>query len=42
MRFVAQVDSETFGLRFGDGGTGYLFRCARACATPYKFLWQGY
>jgi len=42
MHFVAQVHSETFGLSFGDGGTGYLFRCARSCATPYKFLSQGY
>ncbi|MBM7118904.1 hypothetical protein [Archangium primigenium] len=42
MRFVAQLASLPFGLAFGDGGRGYVFRCATgACGTPFRFLWQG-
>ena len=42
MRFVAQLDGDTFGLSFGDGGTGFVFECAKRCARRFKFLWQGY
>ena len=42
MRFVAQLAALPFGLAFGDNGRGYLFRCRDgACATPFRFLWQG-
>lgn len=41
MRFVAQVSAMPFGLNFGDNGRGYLFRCARDCEHPFRFLTQG-
>ena len=41
MRFVAQLGASA-GLVLGDAGRGYVFRCASgACATPFRFLWQG-
>lgn len=41
MRFVAQLSAMPYGLSFGDNGRGYLFRCARACEQPFRFLTQG-
>jgi hypothetical protein len=41
MRFVAQLAAMPFGLEFGDNGRGYLFRCARECEQPFRFLIQG-
>ncbi len=42
MTFVAQVDAQPWGLHFGDGGRGYLFRCAKGCTQPLQFLVQSY
>ncbi|MET0402705.1 MAG: hypothetical protein ABW123_09890 [Cystobacter sp.] len=42
MRFVAQLAAVPWGLNLGDDGRGYVFRCHdAACATPFRFLWQG-
>ena len=42
MRFVAQLQGDSFGLSFGDGGTGFVFECTKRCALRFKFLWTGY
>lgn len=42
MRFVAQLHGDAFELSFGDGGTGFVFECAKRCASRFKFLSQGY
>ena len=42
MKFVAQLHGDTWGLNFGDGGTGFVFRCAKDRAHPHRFLWQAY
>jgi hypothetical protein len=41
MEFIAQLDGDAWGLRFGDGGAGYVFRCVRE-AGRYAFLTQSY
>ncbi len=41
MTFLAQVDSEPFGLDFGDAGRAYLFRCdVPGCDAGYRLLVQ--
>lgn len=41
-RYVGQLASKPWRLRFGDGGTGYLFRCDGGCDEPFKFFQQSY
>ncbi|HLL54629.1 MAG TPA: hypothetical protein VK447_13845 [Myxococcaceae bacterium] len=42
MRFLAQLHGDTFGVPFGDDGTGFLFGCRKQADHPFKFLWEGF